>query len=75
MNDNLYALEKLNAAYRQRREQEAEHSRLLHEIRAQSGERPAWCPVALTLARGLIALGQRLQALAEPKPQPACETC
>jgi hypothetical protein len=75
MNDNLFELEKLGEAYRQRRLQEAEHSRRLHEIRSQSPDRPAWCPIALTLARALIALGQRLQSLAEPDPQPRCETC
>ncbi len=75
MNENLYALEKLADAYRQRRLAESEHSRLLQELRAGSGERPAWCPGALSIAHVLISLGQRLQTLAEPRPEPACETC
>ena len=40
MNDNLYALEKFGEAYRQRRLQEAERSRLLHEIRSRGRRAP-----------------------------------
>ena len=75
MNDNLYALEKYGESYRQRRLQDAEPSRLLHELRAETAGRPAWCGPALKLARGLIALGQRLEMLAEAEPKPSCETC
>ncbi len=75
MNDNLYMLEKLAQAYRQRRLQDAERSRQVHELLARGGGRPAWCALALAVSRGLIALAQRLQALAGSEPEPSCETC
>jgi hypothetical protein len=64
------------AEYAQRRLAEAEQRRLLQALKPVCASRPAWCPLLLALAHGLIALGQRLQAAAEPQPQaqPAYET-
>jgi hypothetical protein len=76
MNTQPYFLEKMSAEYQQRRMQEAEQSRLRHELRAAANPpRPIWCPLALALAAALIALGRRLQHAAEPQPKLACETC
>ena len=75
MNENLYLIEKLGAAELERRFAEAEHRRLVRSLERLSGEQPAWCRLALLLARWLITLGQLLQSAARPQPQPACENC
>ncbi len=75
MNENLYLIEKLGAAELDRRLAEADHRRLVRQLERLSGEQPAWCRLALILGRGLITLGQSLQAAARPQSQPACENC
>ena len=75
MNQSIYLLEHMTAEYTQRRLAEAQQRHLLDVLKAGCAARPAWCPLVLALARGLIALGRRLQAAAEPLPQPIHETC
>jgi hypothetical protein len=81
MDANPYVIERMTAEYCQRRLAEAKNFRLLRTLRVlRAGEtpaesRPLWCPLVLAFARGLIGLGRRLQAVAEPPAQPACETC
>lgn len=73
MNDNLYLMDKCSDDYRERCLKEAEHSRLLRSISAASS--PAWRPLVLLLAHGLIAIGQSLEHTVELRSQPPCKTC
>jgi hypothetical protein len=75
LNDNPYIIEHRAEEYRQRRLQEAAQARLLHSLAPERIWQPVWRPVILTLARGLIAAGRRLEHAAELRSQPACETC
>ena len=73
MNDNPYLPKYLSAEYRERRLKEAEHERLLRSISPLPVSSPAWGPLVLTLAHGLIAAGRSLENAAKPRTQPACE--
>jgi hypothetical protein len=75
MDTNPYVFEHRLAEYQKLRLAEAAQRRLVRSLKAAAENRPAWCPLALALAAALITLGRRLQAAAEPQPQPACETC
>jgi len=78
MDANPDLIERMTDEYCQRRLAEAKNFRWLRALRAgktPAESRPLWCPLVLAFAHGLIALGRRLQAAAEPPPRPARETC
>jgi len=75
MDANPYLIERMTAEYCQRRLAEAKNFRLLRAGKTPAESRSLWCPLVLAFAHGMIALGRRLQAAAEPPAQPACETC